>query len=74
MAFNLVFLRAHNVLIQQREANPQTPPLRVKMYKLLIHLKMVAFNYLNLVEDGPSLVIDCNDKHLQAKTHRHVSI
>lgn len=45
MAFNLVFLRA-----QQRETTP-TPPLRVKMYKLLIHLEMMTFNYLNLLED-----------------------
>lgn len=25
MAFNLVFLRAHNVLTQQKEANPTAP-------------------------------------------------
>lgn len=53
MAFNLVFLRAHNVLIQQRGAT-STPPLRVAMYKLLIHLEMMPFNYLNLVQDWAS--------------------
>lgn len=74
MAFNLVFLRAHNVLTQQRETDsPQlSPPLspRVTMYKLLIHLEMMAFNYPNLVW-GQSFPSNFNGKLSQATTHIH---
>lgn len=71
MAFNLVFLRAHNVLTQQRETNPS--PLRVTMYKLLIHLEMMAFNYLNLVW-GLNFPSNFNSKCSQAKTHIRAEI
>lgn len=35
---------------------------------------MMAFNYLNLVEDGPSPAIDCNGKHFQADTQTCVNL
>lgn len=41
MAFNLIFLRAHNVLAQQRETPPL--PLRATTFELFIHLGNVAF-------------------------------
>lgn len=69
MTFNLVFLRAHNVLTQQRETNPLAPSLwRLTMYKLLIHLEIMAFNYLDLVW-GLSFPGNFKSEHSQAKTY-----